>query len=299
MVERHKKLIVLALLGMSLLWGKTAAQVGFRKNVVAKQTDSTATTLHLPNRFLKTEQGLLPFSTHQMISAWVIMHRNQLMGQIRPELPKKTPSAALPRIDWSLNQPGRSVFGLDYRESSLYVPENVQDYIDYSMGRERYVPIASLALASYLAYEIYQRYGYLLHQREEERYHGVYLDSVAIAMMEILWEEPGLVAADWYNRFNQKFHKMNVPFLHFQQRIQELDEKMMLKTRKMENDAIRYFPAISRQDFMYKLKQEMSTIDYLNQPVRYRQIQEMLRFLDRYQFTEPSREKHIEIEDVR
>jgi len=43
----------------------------------------------------------------------------------------------------------------------------------------------------------------------------------------------------------------------------------------------------------------MSTIDYLNQPVRYRQIQEMLRFLDRYQFTEPFREKHIEIEDVR
>ncbi len=276
------------------------AQMSLRKSQSTNTTDSLHTTLHLPNPFLKQQNRFMAFSTQQMISAWVMMHRNQLYGEVRPAIPSQRVlnPAALPRIDWSLNQPGRSIFGLDYRGSSLYVPENVRDYLDYSMGRERYVPIASLLLASYLAYEIYQRYGYLLWQRERDRYRGVYLDETEIAMMEVLWKQPGLLAPVWYGEFHHQYHLKNVPFLEFKRKIHDLDEKIMLKTRKIENEGIRYFPAISREELIRKLKEEMKQIDFANFPQRWQQIQEMLHNLDELSFPIPEKKKHIELQEV-
>ena len=276
------------------------AQVGLRKSQHPSATDSLYTTLHLPNPFLKQQNRLMAFSTQQMVSAWVLMHRNQLYAEVRPSIaPQRIMNpAALPRIDWSLNQPGRSNFNLDYRGSSLYVPENVRDYLDYSMGRERYVPIASLLLASYLAYELYQHYGYLLWQREKDRYRGVYLDKTEIAMMEVLWKQPGLLTAVWYGEFHHQYHMKNVPFLEFKRKIHDLDEKMMLKTRKIENEGIRYFPAISREELIRRLKEEMEQIDFANFPQRWQQIQEMLRNLDELSFPIPAKNKRIELQEV-
>jgi hypothetical protein len=41
------------------------------------------------------------------------------------------------------------------------------------MGRSRYIPIVTLVGAAFLAYHIYQKYGYQLMNKEIEKYLGI------------------------------------------------------------------------------------------------------------------------------
>lgn len=243
--------------------------------------DSAKVPLRLPNPFLKNSQNRWGFSSSQKLMAWVFMHRNQLRAVVKPQQSSDSGLAIpLPLMDWQAPQPAASLPGLDYRESSLYVPVNVREYQQYQMGRSRYMPLGNLALAMYLANKLYRRYGYLLRRREQERYRNLVLDDTGIAMLKVLWKTPGLLAPEWYTAFHRTYPGKKVVFLQFRQKIRELQDKYLVNPRTFPDHKIKYYPAISREKLLLKLKEELDQLDAVTQMPRFRQLRGMIAALE-------------------
>ncbi|GAB4377113.1 MAG: hypothetical protein Kow0042_24320 [Calditrichia bacterium] len=239
--------------------------------------DTQRYALRLPIPFTKDDNYYLSLSPTQKIQFWIFQNRNRFWTEVRSREGAKIPtSMAQPWIDWNFASPGHSLMNLDFRESSLFVPPNVREYIDYKMGRSRYLPVASLAAASYLAYQLYQRYGYLLKKREENRYQGLMLSDREIRLMEILWENPGLRGEEWYISFIQNAPPGEVVYEIIEKDLSELEAKYLIKSKKLPEGVIQYFPAISRADLILKLKGELQNLDAQRYPERFLEIEELI-----------------------
>lgn len=215
--------------------------------------------MQLPNPFLKDSIVSLSLSHQQLINYWVYERRYKIWTEVsKPEADGELDAFdQQPLIDWNFSSPGLSDFGVEYRESSLYLPTNVQEFTEYKMGRTPYVPIASLALAGYLAQQIYNRYGHLLKAREESRYRGVELTGRQIHMMQLLWQEKSYMPSEWYSSYFKKYKDDNITFTIFNREIDNLENSFLLKKREFEDGTVKYFPAISREELNYQLKKEL------------------------------------------
>ena len=270
-------LIILFLVGSRPVWAGDGNknQTGLSARL---KRDTSTTMLRLPNPFLARQGVQLPPGYHQRLQSWVFQNRNRISGAVSLSgrlKPGVSPSE-IPRFDWHTAVPGGSVFGLDYRESSLFVPVEVREYLEYKMGRSRYIPLGSLAMAMYLADRLYRRYGYLLKHREEYRYRGLDMDKTEMDMLSVLWKEPGLLAEKWYQEFSRAFSYPQITFLVFKEKVDSLQNKYLLKTRKLPNGRVKYFPAISRQELILKLKEERNSPDASQSAKRLMRLQELI-----------------------
>jgi hypothetical protein len=215
--------------------------------------------MQLPNPILKDSIVSLSLSHQQLINYWVYERRYKIWTEVsKPEADGELDAFdQQPLIDWNFSSPGLSDFGVEYRESSLYLPTNVQEFTEYKMGRTPFVPIASLALAGYLAQQIYNRYGHLLKAREESRYRGVELTGRQIHMMQLLWQEKSYMPSEWYSSYFKKYKDDNITFTIFNREIDNLENSFLLKKREFEDGTVKYFPAISREELNYQLKKEL------------------------------------------
>ncbi len=277
-----KILVILLLLGGKPIFGgdQNKMQLGLSARL---SRDTSTTVLRLPNPFLSRQGIQLPPGYHQRLQSWIFQHRNRITGAV--SLPGQQKSGitetVLPQIDWSTTVPGGSAFGLDYRESSLFVPVEVREYLDYKMGRSRYIPLGSLAMAMFLADRLYRRYGYLLHQREENRYRGLELEKTEIEMLSVLWKTPGLSAVEWYQKFSKAYSHPEITFLIFKGKVDSLREKYLLKTRTFSGGKVKYFPALTRQELILKLKDEQVALDGAHNPHRLQRLRELIDRLSR------------------
>lgn len=246
------------------------------------KSDSIPKYLKLPNPFLEKKLFPLALDRRQLLSAWVIQQRNRIWSQVSicRERPALEGFTASPDIEWNLPTPAAASPFLDYRESSLYIPPDVREYMDYQMGRSRYIPLGTLAAASYLARHIYNRYGYILQKREKERYRGLDLNHRELNMMRIVWDKPGILAPQWYNQYVKKYKNPELTFLSFRQYIIELENKYLLKTRKLENGRIKYFPALSKMELLLKLKDELTRLEGQRNAERLQRVQMIINQLE-------------------
>lgn len=251
-------------------------------DTLSKKDDSVR--VKLPNPFLRKGNVLFLLSHRQMIDYWMYQHRQRIWT----EMSKNGVSSNISKmnkpslIDWNFSHPGVSDFGFEYRESSLYLPVNVREYSDYKMGRSRFVPIASLAFAGFLAQKIYQRFGHILKQREESRYFGIKMSERQIKMMIILWKEKSSLPSEWYTKYHQKYSLDNITFQVFEKDIMNLENAFLLKRRKYEDGFIRYFPAISKSQLILHLKEELSFVEGQKRLDRMNQIKFILKKLDEF-----------------
>ncbi len=249
--------------------------------VVDRFADTSRTTLKLPNHFIGMPKLTPSLSSRQLVKSWVFQQRNKIWSQVQiegkePVSPELTPK---PFIDWRPNYPLHTDMSLDYRESSLFVPVNVRDYIDFKMGRYRYIPLASLATAGYLADRILSKYGPLLQRREQEKYLNLEMSDRQILIMDILWKRQPVTAGDWYAAYNEKYSEKAFTFLLFKQDVASLEGKFLIKSRKMEDDRIQYYPAVSREELVVKLKDELEGLDAVHHGERMQDIRHMLDFM--------------------
>jgi len=282
MNQLTKILVILFLLGSKTIFcnDQYRAQIGLSARLAR---DTSITVLRLPNPFLPEQKIRLPLGYRQRLQSWIFQHRNRITGAVslRGGLKTGIAETVVPQIDWHAAVPGGSRFGLDYRESSLFVPVEVREYLDYKMGRSRYIPLGTLAMAMYLADRLYQRYGYLLRQREENRYQGLDLEEVEVEMLGVLWKAPGLLAAEWYRKFSVVYSHPEITFLIFKEKIDRLMEKYLLKTRKLPDGGVKYFPALSRQELILKLREEKAILDGSQNPQRLMRLRELIDQLSR------------------
>ncbi len=196
---------------------------------------------------------------------------------LNPDRTELSSPSIPPRIDWNISIPGRRELSLDYRESSIYLPSNVREFMEYKMGRSRYVPVVTMSGAAYLAYMIYKKYGDLLKKREENHYVGLNLSDREIQLLKTLWKHPGLTAPVWYAQTTGL--ERQVTFLTIKHDVKNLEEKYLLKTRKMSDGQIKYFPALDREVLIQKLKNELTFLDAIRDTKRISEIRQMLNLL--------------------
>ncbi len=237
--------------------------------------------LRLPNPFLREfsfgESGWVKSA----LQLWLWQNWDRIWQEIKiknhrqwePFFPQR------PSIFWSFSRLDFSSPFLDYRESSLYRPPNVMDYIQFKMGGDRYIPLVSLVALSYLASRIYQRYGYLLHQKEKARYRGLTLSREELAALRVLWKNPGMTAPEWYARLDS-LGEVRLTYPQFRAIIARLDDKFLLKTRHRSEEVLLYFPAISRENLLFRLREELQWLDPMKQPKRFYQLQELIQKLE-------------------
>jgi predicted transcriptional regulator len=270
--------IFFSLFSANFISGSTQDTLSFNKqnNLF---TDSTLSKLVLPNPYQTTD---IPFqlSSHQMIKNWVFQNRDRIFSEFSLSREKTSQDnfAELSRIDWSLSTPGHNLLELDFRESSLFIPANVRDFLEYKMGRTRYIPIVTLAGAAFLAYQIYHKYGYLIAKREHEKFFGINLNNHEIVCIEILWESPGLTAPELYSQLVK--NKKQISYLETEAVLNALENDFLVKSRQMIEDEIKYFPAISKEEFVLKLKEESSRLDGLTDSQRLLEIKNLIERLE-------------------
>ncbi len=86
--------------------------------------------------------------------------------------------------------------GLDYRGTTYYLPENVKEYIDYKMGRERYLPVANPIVLGYLFYYLQK----LWPQIADENSNASPLNNLERKLLQILLEKNPLDEGQWYQQ---------------------------------------------------------------------------------------------------
>ena len=148
------------------------------------------------------------------------------------------------------------------------------------MGRSRYVPLGTFAAATFLAQQLFSRYGYLLRKREKEKYLGLDLSNREIQIMQILWKDYPLIATDWYSYYSKTFHDKELTFLLFLENIHRLENVHLLKTRKLQNGQVKYFPSISSAELILKLKSELSILDGQEHPDRLFRLKYLIHQLE-------------------
>ena len=83
--------------------------------------------MKLVNPFIEKAVFWTNFNNLHMVKNWIFLHRNKIWSEVSrgEETTAIDQYMDLPYIDWSETSLGYSSFGLDYRESSLFVPINV------------------------------------------------------------------------------------------------------------------------------------------------------------------------------
>ncbi|GAB4335023.1 MAG: hypothetical protein Kow0037_14220 [Calditrichia bacterium] len=271
------KLFQIALLFFLLL------QDGSAQGFKPFQSDSLAPLtgqLQLPNPFRKKVNHLFAESGKHRLQWWMFQNQQKFQaGFSNNAVLDSGKGDERVFINWQPSQPNYSSWGLDYRESSLYIPGNVREYLEYKMGRERYVPLASLTTAAYLAYLMYRKYGYLLSRDPEERLQGIVLEKDEIQLLHLLWDKRGQTATELYRRWRKVYPDVPLVFGGLDSLLKWLEKKNFLNKKEQINGETQYFPVLTRQELINLLNREMLGLNVLDQPQRWREIQRMKRLL--------------------
>ncbi|MEJ2636820.1 MAG: hypothetical protein P8184_16210 [Calditrichia bacterium] len=274
---------VFLLIGIDLAPAQNSPRFGIG-GLGREMPDSTRLTLKLPSPFISPRFFWLPLDTKQLLQNWAFEHRHRIQAEVSfaPWESISEETLSVPDIDWNTPSPIKTTFGIDYRTSSLYVPVNVQEYQEYLMGRSRYFPLGSLAAAAYLANKIYGRYGYLLRKKEENRYVSLDMTDDEIRMMQFLWDQPGLMPTEWYSTYQDQHSQPLLTYMVFQENITDLENKYLINPRKFPNDRVLYYPAITANDLIFRLKDELSGLDGQHNAERIMRIRYLIQKLGNF-----------------
>ena len=138
---------------------------------------------------------------------------------------------------------------LDYRTGSYYTPKNVSDQLARIMQRPRpdsFLPWPGLALLG--AYAAIQ---YLMHKDQFEIKARAYLlDAADETVLLALWKKAPQTAADLLLLPDIAAQDS---YLTLQERLNRLEDKMLIKSKTIEKEPTQYFPAQKRADVILLL----------------------------------------------
>ena len=106
------------------------------------------------------------------------------------------------------------------------------------------------------------------------------LSDREIQIMRILWKDYPLIATDWYSYYSKNFHDKELTFLLFLENIHRLENVHLLKTQKLQNGQVKYFPSISSAGLILKLKSELSILDGQEHPDRLFRLKYLIHQLE-------------------
>ncbi len=136
----------------------------------------------------------------------------------------------------------RSAYGLEYRESSSYIPPLVTDYMDYKMGRDRYLPIVTPVLLGFIVYEAV-RYSRNFFGPDNDDSEGNNLTPREENALAILNNTFPLGTDQWFSLYVRTYGDTLFSFYQFQQLVQNLESKSVITSQESTRGTIEYAPA--------------------------------------------------------
>ena len=137
--------------------------------------------------------------------------------------------------------------GIEYRHGSNYIPQNVRDYTEFKMGRDRYLPVFNPVLIGFILYNVSKYANYYFGEKDTKSILEK-LDSQQKKMLQILQFEYPLNLNDWYRVYQDTFHDSSMTISTFTDKMKELDQLSLVKTRVFEKDEVKYYPALKESD---------------------------------------------------
>ncbi|RQW02948.1 MAG: hypothetical protein EH225_07755 [Calditrichaeota bacterium] len=147
-----------------------------------------------------------------------------------------------------------SVFGLEYRESSLYIPPLVRDYMDYKMGRDRYLPIVTPVLLGYLVYNALRYSNTILGKDSIATDINFLPGSPEKKMLDILREKSPLTEKEWYTLYIQNSGDQSPDFPKFLEMIRSLESGEFIRSVENSEGSTEFFLDFSRRSDFDKRK---------------------------------------------
>jgi hypothetical protein len=165
-------------------------------------------------------------------------------------------------------------FGIDTRSSSFYTPRFVRDELNNMMHRPKdhaFVPVMGVA---FIAAQMIGKY--LLVERELQiNSQNILNCSEQIPILEALWLRNPQTCDELYKleKFNQKY-----TFRELENDLDVLVDQKLVKTRRLENDELQYFPAIDRIKVQNTLREGRA--DSIHVPSQTATVDSLLIYFD-------------------
>ena len=210
-------------------------QQEFKKKV---STDSSQTVWNQPF-------GIMKPSPAQLIQLKALqspfkLHTEMILGNKAATAPPFTDFSQIFH-DWEnsyLTYPG-----IEYRHGSNYIPQNVRDYTEFKMGRDRYLPIFNPVLIGFILYNVSQYASYYFGEKDTRSLFEK-LNRRQKQILLVLHDNYPLNQDVWYSLYQNTFPDSSISKTSFINEINELDKLSLVKTRTFEEKEIRYYPAI-------------------------------------------------------
>ena len=136
-------------------------------------------------------------------------------------------------------------FKLDLRYTSNYVPREVRDHLNLIMDRPRSGDFLPILPVAFLALQLASQY-LVIRQKTEITVENVVNTKEALPVLEALWIKSPLTLTELYER--QRIQDSQT-MRNLERLIALLIENNLVKTRLIENDETKYFPALTRTDY--------------------------------------------------
>jgi len=201
-------------------------------------TDSTDIEWNQPFRFMKPS----PVQLIQLraLQSTLSLHAETTLGQ-RAETVH--PFTDFSQMYHDMDDSYFSYPGVEYRHGSNYIPQNVRDYTDYKMGRDRYLAVLNPILIGFILYNVTQYADYYFGEKDTQSLFSQ-LNRQQKQMLVVLQDNYPLNQNVWYALFQNTFPDSSISLKSFIKEINELEKLSLLKMRTFEDQEVRYFPAI-------------------------------------------------------
>ncbi|MGD9898039.1 MAG: hypothetical protein AB7T22_02830 [Calditrichaceae bacterium] len=146
---------------------------------------------------------------------------------------------------------------LDTRSSSYYTPRIVSDRMDQIMNRPRADSFVPLPVAAVLAARLAAKY-IDIGKKIEISARDYIIENEHILILNALWKNPGCSAADIYS---DSLFKYQGTLNTLESSIGALQNKKLVKVRKVENENDRYYAAQSKQVVINLIENGMQSPD--------------------------------------
>ena len=205
--------------------------------------------------FIPPDQRYFQPTTDQMIKLWVLQHQSQIWDQVElsDNQKKGSNNYGFRNMFKSYNNTNFTYPGLELRESSLYIPQNVRDFTDFKMGRDRYLPVFNPVLIGFMLYHV-SRYAHNFFNKEDDFEVRDSLSEIEKFMLVILENEYPLETKGWYNRYIMASRDSSMTINEFGELVRKLEEKAILKPRQFEDGTVKYYPEKDSSYIKMKLK---------------------------------------------
>lgn len=130
---------------------------------------------------------------------------------------------------------------IEYRHGSNYIPQNVRDYTDFKMGRDRYLAVLNPVLIGFILYNVSQYANYYFGEKDTQSLFGQ-LNRQQKQMLLVLQDNYPLNQDAWYALFQSTFPDSSVSLKSFVKEINKMEKLSLLKMRTFEEEEVRYFP---------------------------------------------------------